>query len=49
MSSCERDRSIRVYIHNKPALATAEKRVYVYSNKKGTAAAARDDGLRVFS
>jgi hypothetical protein len=52
-SSCERNWSAHGHIHSEVrsmlAPATTEKLVYVYSNRKAVAAAARDDELKMFT
>ena len=52
-SSCERNWSAHGHIHsevrNRLAPATTEKLVYVYSNRRAVAAAARDDELKMFT
>ena len=52
-SSCERNWSAHGHIHsevrNRLAPATTEKLVYIYSNRKAAAAAARDDELKMFT
>jgi hypothetical protein len=52
-SSCERNWSAHGHTHsqvcNRLAPATTEKLVYIYSNRKAVAAAARDDELKMFT